>query len=126
MVIDHDERRRLVADSHNEEAPLLSEEEEEEDEEDRPKHAAKQVAKKPTLIGEHLTGEQRIARTNHLKQHPNLGVNSPTYNNANQPASPTDEDQEAEMQLPPRHKIFSGSSDEWTDERIRDYQMHID
>jgi hypothetical protein len=37
-VIDHDERRRLVVDSHNEEAPLLSEEE---DEEDRPKHVAK-------------------------------------------------------------------------------------
>lgn len=41
MVIDHDERRRLHADSHNDEAPLLSEEEEEEDEEDRPKHVTK-------------------------------------------------------------------------------------
>jgi hypothetical protein len=36
------------------------------------------------------------------------------------------EDQEANVQQPARWKIFSGSSDEWTDDRIREYQTHID
>ena len=52
-----------------------------------------------------------------------LGINSPILPLQDVPLI---EDQEASIFNRRQMKIFSGSSEEWTDDRIREYQEHIE
>lgn len=77
---------------------MLSEEEEEEDEESEMEHKSRAMQDHPR-VGDHLQNEPQL-----MNQSP-----------ANQ-----------KDQAPHRTQVFSGSSDEWTDQRIREFQEQME
>ena len=96
---------------NQEDQEMLSEEEEEEDSQSEDHNNVmnqRLEAERAEQIGQHLTGESR------------------NLINIQSPLQCLDQDPSEQEQDSGPPKIFSGSSDEWTDARIREFQEHIE